>query len=324
MDVLVSIIVPIYRVEEYLPRCITSILAQTYKNWELILIDDGSPDRCGEICDRYAQEYESVTVIHQSNHGVSLARNIGIEKAKGDYILFVDPDDWLAPNMIEMMLAEGDGAQLIVCGFTDYYQNEDGTSEMIPNPIWREQHDTFVTTDPDYEVLCKTSTVWNKLFRRDVVGNIRFNPELVYGEDSLFTASVLGNVHSAVLIPRPYYYYFRNRKGNVVSATIDDRSLQFLESALRIYDELKNRNQGRYGVFRIFLAIRLILKKISIQEQKRYHRYIAECCNTLQKTDLRDRIGYLQDKRFGFILRRKIFYFFAPYSTRLLFTLMKR
>ena len=145
---------------------------------------------------------------------------------KGDYILFVDPDDWLAPNMIEMMLAEGDGAQLIVCGFTDYYQNEDGTSEMIPNPIWREQHDTFVTTDPDYEVLCKTSTVWNKLFRRDVVGNIRFNPELVYGEDSLFTASVLGNVHSTVLIPRPYYYYFRNRKGNVVSATIDDRSLQ--------------------------------------------------------------------------------------------------
>ena len=324
MSVTVSVIVPVFRVEEYLPRCITSVLEQTYKNWELILIDDGSPDRCGEICDRYAQEYESVTVIHQPNHGVSVARNVGIAAAKGGYILFVDPDDWIAPDMIDTMLKEGKGAELIVCGFTDFYEYEDGTTEQIPDTIWRKQQNPFVTNDPDYDVLCKTSIVWNKLFRRDVVGDIRFNPELAYGEDSLFTASVLGNVHSAVLIPKPYYFYYRNRKGNVVSAAIDDRSLQFLESSQQIYAELKKRNQGPCGVLRIFLAIRQVLAKISAQEQKKYHEYIAECCCALRKTDLRDRMGFLRDKRFGFVLRRKIVYFFAPYSTRLLFMLMKR
>lgn len=324
METLVSIVVPVYNVEAYLTRCIDSILVQTYRNWELILIDDGSPDRCGAICDQYAQEHEAVTVIHQANCGVSVARNRGIEEARGDYLLFVDPDDWIAPDMIEAMLTEGKGAELIVCGFTDFYQYEDGTSKLIPNPIWTEHQNAFVTTDPDYDVLCKTSIVWNKLFRRDIVGSVRFAPELTYGEDSLFTASVLNNVTSAVLIPKPYYFYYRNRKGNVVSATVDDRSLQFLESALRIYDELRERNQGACGVFRIFLAVRMILAKIPVRDQKKYHKYVAECCRTLRRTKVKDRLRYLQDKRFGFILRRKVVYFFAPYSTWLLFALMKR
>lgn len=324
MEALVSIIVPVYNVEAYLTRCIDSVQSQTYKNWELILVDDGSPDRSGEICDQYAQECRSITVIHQANCGVSAARNRGIEEAKGDYLLFVDPDDWIAPEMIETMLAEGKGAELVVCGFTDFYQYEDGTCNLIPNPIWTDHKDTFITTDPDYDVLCKTSIVWNKLFRRDSVGNIRFHPGLTYGEDSLFTASVLQNVHSAVLIPKPYYFYYRNRKGNVVSSKIDERSLQFLESALQIYDELRKRGRGSCGVFRIFLAVRMILAKIPVQDRKMYHGYVSECCRTLRKTDMRDRLRYLQDKRFGFILRRKIVYFFAPYSTRLLFALMKR
>ena len=324
MDVLVSIIVPVYKVEAYLCPCIDSVLSQTYKNWELLLIDDGSPDRCGAICDNYAEKYETISVIHQANHGVSAARNAGIEKAKGDYLLFVDSDDWIAPDMIETMLAEGNGAELIVCGFANYYHSEDGNSDLSYDAIWSTHESAFITNDPDFEVLCKTAVVWNKLFRRDVVGNIRFTEGMTYGEDSLFTAIVLNNVHSAVLIPRPYYYYYRNREGNVVSAKVDERSLQFLESALRVYDELRRRNQGPCGVFRVFVAIRQILAKIPIPDQKKYHKYIDDCCCALRKTDIRDRFRYLQDKRFGLILRRRILYFFAPYSARLLFTLMKR
>lgn len=101
---MVSIIIPVYKVEKYLSKCIESILKQTYFDLELILVDDGSPDKCPEICDTYASKDERVVVIHQKNAGVSAARNAGLEKAKGEYIGFVDPDDWIAPEMYEKMI----------------------------------------------------------------------------------------------------------------------------------------------------------------------------------------------------------------------------
>ena len=105
--IIVSIIVPIYKIkEEYLEQCIESLVHQTYQNLDIILIDDGSPDQCGEICDDYAKQYESIHVIHQKNEGVAVARNVGMENAKGEYITFVDADDWLEPDCIEKVLNE--------------------------------------------------------------------------------------------------------------------------------------------------------------------------------------------------------------------------
>lgn len=98
---MVSIIVPIYNVEQYIPKCIESILAQTYRDFELILVDDGSPDNCGKICDEYAKQDSRVHVIHQENKGVSAARNAGISLAKGEYIMLVDSDDFITENMLE-------------------------------------------------------------------------------------------------------------------------------------------------------------------------------------------------------------------------------
>lgn len=115
---LISIIVPVYMAEKYLNRCIESILCQTYKNFELILVDDGSPDTSGDLCDYWAGQDSRVKVIHKENGGASSARNCGLKIAKGKYIAFVDSDDWLEPNMYEQLykLLEENKAQMAICG----------------------------------------------------------------------------------------------------------------------------------------------------------------------------------------------------------------
>lgn len=122
---MVSIIIPVYKVEKYLSKCIESIFKQTYFDLELILVDDGSPDKCPEICDTYASKDERVVVIHQKNAGVSAARNAGLEKAKGEYIGFVDPDDWIAPEMYKKMISELESSEsdLAICGY-EYYDED--------------------------------------------------------------------------------------------------------------------------------------------------------------------------------------------------------
>ena len=116
---LISVIVPVYNAAEYLPRCIESILCQTHRNLDILLIDDGSTDGCGEVCDSYAREDSRIRVIHQQNSGVSTARNAGLDAARGDWIGFVDADDWIEPEMYETLLrtAQTNGKLISVCGF---------------------------------------------------------------------------------------------------------------------------------------------------------------------------------------------------------------
>ena len=117
MKSLVSVIVPIYKVEKYLNKCVDSIINQSYKNLEIILVDDGSPDKCGEICDKYAEKDSRVKVIHKENGGLSDARNAGIDIAKGDYLLFVDSDDWITSNICEVLIknANDNLSDIIAC-----------------------------------------------------------------------------------------------------------------------------------------------------------------------------------------------------------------
>ena len=133
---MISIIVPIYNVEKYLRRCIDSILGQTCRNFEVILVDDGSPDGCGAICDAYAAKDARVTVIHQQNAGVSAARNVGLVYARGELIGFVDPDDFIAPSMYQEMLdaINATGAELAVCGYN--YVDDDGEVDYCLQYAW--------------------------------------------------------------------------------------------------------------------------------------------------------------------------------------------
>lgn len=129
---MISVIVPVYGVEKYLPKCIESLVKQTFKDIEIILVDDGSPDSCGKICDEYAENYEQLVVIHQVNQGVSVARNAGLKIAKGEYIGFVDPDDYVDCQMYEVMVnkLQASLADLVVCGYSKIWESSKKTEKF--------------------------------------------------------------------------------------------------------------------------------------------------------------------------------------------------
>lgn|GEM_PF-613228 len=315
MNELISIIVPAYNVEEYIEKCVDSILGQTYRAWELFIIDDGSTDSTGDIADRYSYDHENITVIHQANLGISSARNRGIDIARGSYILFADADDWMEKDMLQVMTEEGQHADMIVCGINNCFLRENGEIIRKPRKLWAQQQ-AFLAGDIYYDVLCRTGTIWNKLIRAECIGSIRFDPAMVYGEDTNFLARILANVRSAAVVPRCMYNYLKNRDGNVVSAKIDFRSLQLLDNMLKTYRLLKPDNKGIYGVCRIEIAVNEVMAKIKDLDDRSNRRYIRRCGYVLRKVGFKDRALYLISPLFKTTFRKKLRFLFLTYFTK--------
>lgn len=234
-----SIIVPVYNVEQYLHKCIESILAQSFKDCELILVDDGSTDSCGAICDEFLAKDERVKVIHQDNQGVSVARNIGVQCAQGDYIGFVDGDDYIALDMFEGMMKYLETNNLdIVCA--DCYVVKNDKAKFKPrytnNHIWDDGKAIN-------EILQGTldNAVWNKVYRYDVVTGIEFPKNRRY-EDVATTYKFIYNAKRVGYISKPYYYYVK-RKGNFISQSfnIQSRYEHFLGYKERYYFANENK-----------------------------------------------------------------------------------
>lgn len=220
-EALISIVVPIYNVEKYLSRCIDSILNQTYRNLELILVDDESPDGCGNICDEYQKKDSRIRVIHQKNRGLSGARNAGIDIATGEYIGFVDSDDYIAPQMYESLLKLNidNDAQIAICG--RYYEFEDGRRLIRYN----EKEETIVMTN--IEAITRMNSfssfdmaAWDKLYKRELFEGIRY-PEGKLSEDYFIIYKLFERAHRIVFNPKPLYFYLqrtnsisRNKKIN--------------------------------------------------------------------------------------------------------------
>ena len=214
----VSIIVPVYKVEPYLPMCIESILAQTFSDFELILVDDGSPDNCPRICDEYARQDKRVKVIHQQNRGVSAARNAGLEVARGEYIGFIDPDDNVEQDCISALveLIDDNHIGYAMCG----YCIETGAGEVA-----------FRTPQGDEkcESGCQAAlklifsnafhgSCWNKLYRRSVIekNKLRFDTELYYCEDLLFNCAYLSKIQEQYAVAhtsKALYRYIKRANG---------------------------------------------------------------------------------------------------------------
>lgn len=186
----ISVIVPVYKTEKYVTRCIRSILNQTYQNLEVILIDDGSPDRGGEICDDYARQDPRIMVIHQENGGVSSARNAGLEKATGRYVTFIDSDDWIKSDFLRTLI-QYDGCDLIACSAElSYYIR--GLSEKfrtVDRKLIKDQISSYFSNGLD----CWQMVPWGKLFRMDIIrdNQLQFDESLHYSEDSLFNIQYL-------------------------------------------------------------------------------------------------------------------------------------
>lgn len=206
MHDLISVIIPVYNVEEYLCRCVDSVLDQTYRNTEILLVDDGSPDNCPAICDEYARQDARVRVLHQENKGLSGARNAGIDVAKGQWLAFVDSDDYLAPDFLERLLetCERTGSDLSVCRW-EYVRGEKipehGTGETRVY-TGREMLANLYLPDGAYFVVA-----WNKLYRRELFEEIRYPLGKIH-EDEATTYRIYDKVRKAAYVDRSLYGYF--------------------------------------------------------------------------------------------------------------------
>lgn len=215
-----SIIVPVYNVEQYINKCIDSILSQTFTDFELILVDDGSPDKCGKICDEYAYQDKRVRVIHKENGGLSDARNVGIDIAAGEVIGFVDSDDWIEKNMYEEMFNYMKINRLdIVCADTNQVKGEKikFKPRYPENKIWDKSGAVYEILNGNLD-----NAVWNKIYKRSVVGDVRYPKGRVY-EDVATTYKFLFNAERVGYISKPYYNYLK-RKGSIVASGFNSKS----------------------------------------------------------------------------------------------------
>ena len=274
MKSLLSVIVPIYKVEDYLPKCVESIRNQTHSNLEIILVDDGSPDGCGAICDEFAQKDSRIRVIHKENGGLSDARNAGIEMAKGDYLAFVDSDDWLEPDAFDAMLALAKkyDAKMVCAG----RYNEDGATGTQSKGLCPEKEE-FV---PGKELVRRIfrwdhldSAAWDKLYARELFREIRYPFGRVV-EDVPTTYRIALLAGSAVLLPKRIYHYL-HRENSITTAAVSEKTFHFSQNADRVYADIRENwpeleTEARYLRVRSLYYNLWMEDRASEEAKKRY------------------------------------------------------
>lgn len=239
----ISVIVPVYKVEAYLHRCVDSILGQTFTDFELILVDDGSPDDCPVICDEYAGKDSRVHVIHLENGGPSAARNAGIDWAfansDSQWLTFVDSDDWIHPEMLERLLnaAVESNVAVSICGYaeTTGEEPEIHAEDLIPE-IWSPE-DFFIEHNVNVAV------AWGKLYRRECFRIIRYPVGKIH-EDEFTTYQVLFQLNKVAVIPGQMYWYFQNQHG-IMKSPWTPKRLSALEAHKEQIEFFENLNFDR-------------------------------------------------------------------------------
>ena len=233
---MVSIIVPVYNVEQYLRECVDSVLNQTYSDIEIILVDDGSTDQSGNICDEYAEMDSRIKVIHKKNEGVSAARNTGIETASGERIIFVDSDDCIHPRLLESYRELDDDSVTLLC---DYTTDMEEWKRFFLNDF--QEHMEFVARKKFMKLFYKDymNPPFNKYFRADIIREhqIRFPEDMSLGEDLIFNMKYLAAVKCDYRIMHgPFYYYRENRAGSLSTGGRAD----LLDIQKKLFASIKN------------------------------------------------------------------------------------
>lgn len=295
-----SVIIPIYNVEEYLEQCIESTLNQKYSPLELILIDDGSTDGSGSICDQYAKKNQQVKVLHQMNQGHTIARQNGFRESDGDYIIFIDSDDWIEEQMFTLMMnrAVNEDADIVQCGFKPVkngvsmdaispYEvglyNKKRLQEIIyPTMIYNESEKCFGVAP----------NMWNKIFRRALVEKYiyKIDPRIRSGEDGLLTYACFLEAEKIYNLKECLYCY-RSREVSMCRI-LDDKRLDENHLLFQYYqdwfmpEEILQNSIKHYVVNQTLQAVKALNKKKSLRQIKKEHPYLRS--NSLERSSIRD------------------------------------
>lgn len=254
MKDLITVIIPVYNAEKYIERCLYSVCQQTYKYLEIICINDGSEDGSASILDGMAAIDNRIKVVHQKNHGESHARNVGLSLATGDWIAFVDNDDWLEPDMYQRMIEAGIkyNADMVCCSW--FKVCPDGTikavnkSRIEQNPFGREALLRYIYLRDEYQGF---AYMWDKLYKRERLQNIRFNEKLRIGGDVLVLAEIALRTKRAVYLDEAYYHYLQ-RSDSGCHTSDADKLLDWVKA----YDEVINLFQKAAIPFDIMLYVK--------------------------------------------------------------------
>ena len=268
----VSIIVPIYKVEDYIRECIDSILAQTYPDFELILVDDGSPDICGRICDDYAKGDNRIKVVHKVNGGLTSARNAGLEVAKGEWIMHVDGDDWIEPDMIESLIeaAQITGADMVIGDFVKYGPSA-GYNKL---PTWSSDKKKSMTNYIAYVM----TTIWGSIAKRSLYADhsLKSPDGISYCEDFHLIVRLCHFANKIVNVHRPFYHY-RYRPTSIMSnmngKTEADEQWVY-QDTIRFFKE-----QGVYEDYRKVMSWRVLKSAQELLLNPAGHKRFMELFN---------------------------------------------
>ena len=263
-DDLITVIIPVYKVEKYINKCIKSVLNQTYKNLEIIIVDDGSPDNCGKICDEYGKKDNRIRVIHQENAGLSEARNAGLKIAKGEYIYLVDSDDFIDEPAIEYLyeLAIDNNADIAIGNRTIFYEGQDLKTKnqekeklLIYN---NEQALEAMLYNTEF-----TNNACNKLYKTSLFNNIKY-PKGRLCEDLGTTYKLLLKANKIVLGNKSYYNYLADRNDSIMNVNFNIHRMDGLDFAEEILKEVQQKHKDiqNAAIVRLYLECIFILLKI--------------------------------------------------------------
>ena len=317
---LISIIVPVYNVEDYLDRCMHSILNQTYQKLEIILVDDGSTDSSPAKCDEYAQKDNRIKVIHKQNGGLSDARNAGLKLASGDYIGYVDSDDWIEPDMYARMYqaCSDCNAQIAVCRyFSEYRDRTESGGDGSVVPLSRDALlKIYICGHEQYIIY---NSVWSKLFKREIVEGMIF-PKGRNSEDIMYTTRAFCQVEQAVYLDKCLYHYVLDREGSIMNAACAERmfrdEIPFWRDHIACIREMVSPQMADLAVYS--LQRRLLFYYIDARKGKnKKNRAIASRLVTEIKKDKAetDRIYKSGIVSKGDRMRRKLFLFSPSFYT---------
>ena len=294
----ISILVPVYNVERYIVECLESIINQTYQNLEIILVDDGSTDNSGNFCDEYASKDSRIKVIHQKNQGLATVRNVSVAAATGDYIGFVDSDDFISHDMYKdlVTIAEDKNADIVMCNLG--YVDQDGNE--IPNyrsakPISsRELSGIDLVKELCADYNSTYVVAWNKLYRRNLFEGIRY-PDGKINEDEAVIHRISHKCKKIVFTPNAYYFY-RQQPTSIMNKGFSLKKLDGLSALLDRIDFLKENLYDTNTILNCKLYLihncTAMFKKLDLKQGdhkkalKKYHKIIKPICKELLKSNI--------------------------------------